>query len=123
MFFSALSRFINCSKIDKAIIADRERKRMSYKELSEKYGKSEKTIKKIWYNSLGLSYLGQKVLIKDLPIWTIGLQARAAMALIEAGFKNKFQLLKFLNGKPENLLKIDKIGKSYMIKIINWLNK
>ena len=105
------------------IVFDRENKQMSYVELSVKYKKPKEEIKKIWYRSLGLSYLGTGVSIKDLPAWIDGLGVRPAMALIEAGFKNKFQIRTYMAGNPKILIKIDNIGKKSITAICHWLNK
>ena len=127
MIISAVSGWLKdlfgWESVTDKIVFDRENKQMSYVELSVKYKKPKEEIKKIWYRSLGLSYLGRKVSLNDLPLWTTGLNVRAAIALVEAGFKNKFQVRTYLAGEPNRLLKIDQIGKTYVTKVLHWLNK
>ena len=109
------------------IITDREVYHKSYPEIAEKYGKSISEIQKIWHAHLGVSVknLNQKELglLMKKNSWLEGLETRVGINLVDAGFKGVTELQRFINNDPDQLLKLDRIGKKSVAKIMSWMGK
>ncbi len=107
------------------IITDREVYHKSYPELANKYGKSIPEIQKIWHDHLGVSVknLNQKELktLMKKNSWLEGLETRVGINLVDAGFKGIAELRRFVHNDPDQLLKLDRIGKKSVAKIMNWM--
>ena len=108
--------------VTKAIIQDRINEQYSYSELAHKYKKTHREIKQIWYNYLGLTYIGKQYDLRYLPSWINGLDPRPAVILLQAGFTDKNSIRKWIGKNPKKLLLIDFMNNNLVEKIKSWLD-